>query len=55
MQPSSLIFVAVVGIWAAFLVQHWVRRREDLATARSARPIQRCDPRVGAPSDRFLQ
>ncbi|MBP8880597.1 MAG: hypothetical protein KBG77_05800 [Dermatophilaceae bacterium] len=36
MQPSSLIFVAVVGIWAAFLVQHWVRRREDLATARSA-------------------
>ena len=35
MQPSSLIFVAVVGIWAAFLVQHWVRRREDLATARS--------------------
>jgi hypothetical protein len=31
-----LIFVAVVGIWAAFLVQHWVRRREDLATARSA-------------------
>ena len=35
MQPSSLIFVAVIGIWAAFLVQHWVRRREDLATARS--------------------
>ncbi len=35
MQPSSLIFVAIVAIWAAFLVQHWVRRREALATARS--------------------
>lgn len=35
MQPSSLIFVAIIAIWAAFLVQHWVRRREALATARS--------------------
>lgn len=35
MQPSSLIFVAVVAIWAAFLVQHWVRRREAMAIARS--------------------
>lgn len=35
MQPSSLIFVAIVAIWAAFLIQHWVRRREALATARS--------------------
>lgn len=34
-QPSSLIFVAIIAIWAAFLVQHWVRRREALATARS--------------------
>ena len=31
MQPSSLIFVAIIAIWAAFLVQHWVRRREALA------------------------
>lgn len=35
MQPSSLIFVAVVAIWAAFLLQHWVRRREAMSTARS--------------------
>lgn len=35
MQPSSLVFVAVIVIWAAFLVQHWVRRREDIATART--------------------
>ncbi len=34
-QPSSLLFVAVVAIWAAFLVQHWVRRREAMTTARS--------------------
>jgi len=34
-QPSSLIFVALIAIWAAYLLQHWVRRREHLATARS--------------------
>ncbi len=58
MQPSSLIFVAVIGIWAAFLVQHWVRRREDLATARSLdrfseamRVLQR-SPVVAAPTPR---
>ncbi|HEX7535445.1 MAG TPA: hypothetical protein VF391_00380 [Dermatophilaceae bacterium] len=35
MQPSSLIFLILIGIWAAYLLQHWVRRREHLATARS--------------------
>ena len=35
MQPSSLIFLALIAIWAAYLLQHWVRRREHLATARS--------------------
>lgn len=34
-QPSSLIFLVIVAIWAAYLVQHWVRRREHVATARS--------------------
>src|SRR4051794_28581114 len=34
-DPSSLIFVVIVGIWAVYLVQHWVRRREQLATSRS--------------------
>jgi hypothetical protein len=34
-QPSSLIFLVVIAIWATYLLQHWVRRREHLATARS--------------------
>ena len=34
-QPSSLIFLLVIAIWAAYLVQHWLTRREHLATARS--------------------
>jgi len=54
-QPSSLIFVAIIAIWAAFLVQHWVRRREALATARSVdrfsgaiRLLDRAPARVSA-------
>lgn len=38
MQPSglsSLIFVVIIGVWAAYFIQYWVRRREHLATARS--------------------
>ncbi|MEI2778847.1 MAG: hypothetical protein V9G19_23350 [Tetrasphaera sp.] len=35
MQPSSLIFLIVIAIWAAYLVQHWLRRREHLSTART--------------------
>ncbi|NYE02029.1 hypothetical protein BJY21_003213 [Kineosphaera limosa] len=35
MSPSSLIFVAVVAIWAIYLVVHVARRREHLATART--------------------
>jgi hypothetical protein len=34
-QPSGLIFLVIIAIWATFLLQHWVRRREHLATARS--------------------
>jgi hypothetical protein len=34
-DPSSLIFVVIIGIWAAYLMQHWVRRREQVATSRS--------------------
>lgn len=34
-SPSSLIFVAVIAIWAAYLVVDTTRRREHLATARS--------------------
>lgn len=32
---SSLIFVIILAVWAVYLVQHWVRRRDHLATARS--------------------
>lgn len=35
MDPSSLIFVAIIAIWAAYLLGHWVRRRDQLVTARS--------------------
>lgn len=35
MPSSSLIFVLVVALWAAYLLQHWIKRREALATARS--------------------
>ncbi|WP_156822704.1 hypothetical protein [Demetria terragena] len=35
MQTNGLIFLVIVAIWAVYLLQHWVRRRENLATARS--------------------
>jgi hypothetical protein len=31
-QPSSLVFLVIIGVWAAYFVQYWVRRREHLAT-----------------------
>jgi hypothetical protein len=34
-DPSSLIFLAIIAMWAAYLLGHWVRRRDQLATARS--------------------
>jgi len=33
---SSVIFLVVLGLWAAYLVPHWLRRREDLSASRSA-------------------
>ncbi|MGB7449165.1 MAG: hypothetical protein WA892_08575, partial [Ornithinimicrobium sp.] len=35
MLPSSLIFAVILAVWAAYLMQHWVRRRDHIATARS--------------------
>jgi hypothetical protein len=32
---SSLVFLVVIGVWAAYFIQYWVRRRDHLATARS--------------------
>jgi hypothetical protein len=34
-QPSSLVFLVIIGVWAAYFIQHWVRRREHLATVRA--------------------
>jgi hypothetical protein len=33
---SSVIFLVVIGLWAAVLVPYWLRRREDLSTSRTA-------------------
>ena len=35
MAPNSLIFLVIIGVWAAYLGKYWLRRREHLATARS--------------------
>ncbi len=52
--PSSLIFVVILAVWAAYFVQHWVRRRDHIATARSVdrfseamRVLERRHPRAG--------
>jgi hypothetical protein len=34
-DPSSLVFLAIIGVWAAYLVPTWVRRRVHLAQSRS--------------------
>jgi hypothetical protein len=34
-QVGSLIFVVIVATWAAYLLQHWIRRREDAAAGES--------------------
>lgn len=34
-MSNGLILLVIVAIWAVYLLQHWVRRRENLATARS--------------------
>jgi hypothetical protein len=34
-DPSSLIFVAIIGVWVAYLVPHWLRRRDELSQSRT--------------------
>lgn len=34
-MDSSVIFLVVLGLWAAYLVPHWLRRREHLSASRS--------------------
>jgi type II secretory pathway pseudopilin PulG len=34
-EPSSLVLVAIIGVWAAYLVPHWLRRRDELAQSRA--------------------
>jgi hypothetical protein len=33
-QPSSLVFVAIVALWAGGLLPHWIRRRDAVRVAR---------------------
>jgi hypothetical protein len=35
-SPSSLVFAAIVGVWAVYLVPTWLRRRHELAQAQQA-------------------
>ena len=35
MDPSSLVFLAIIGVWAAYLVPTWLRRRVHLAQSRT--------------------
>jgi hypothetical protein len=34
-DPSSLVFLAIIGVWAAYLVPTWLRRRVHFAQARA--------------------
>jgi hypothetical protein len=34
-DPSSLVFLAIIGVWAAYLVPTWLRRRVHLAQSRA--------------------
>ena len=36
MSPSSLVFAAIIGVWALYLVPQWLRRRHELAELREA-------------------
>lgn len=50
-SPSSLVFAAIVGVWAVYLVPMWLRRRHELAAAREAevRAARVLEPRRRAP------
>jgi hypothetical protein len=57
-QPSSLVFVAIVALWAGGLLPHWIRRRDAVRVARgedrhsvALRVLKRRGPRRrGGPS-----
>jgi hypothetical protein len=36
MRPSSFVFVAIIGLWAAHLLPQWIRRRDALGASRGA-------------------
>jgi hypothetical protein len=38
-SPSSLIFLVLLGVWAAYFLQYWIRRRDHLATARTVEQL----------------
>jgi hypothetical protein len=35
-QPSSFVFVAIVALWAAYLLPQWIRRRDALGASRGS-------------------
>lgn len=58
---SSVIFLVVIGLWAAILVPYWLRRREDLSTSRTAdrfsaamRVLSHREERDDAPRERAV-
>ena len=53
-DPSSLVFVAIIGVWAAYLVPQFLRRREQLAESRE-RDRDSAGVRVLAPRRRRLR
>lgn len=57
MQPSSLIFLVLIGVWAVYLVQYWIKRHDHVMTARAAdrfsdamRVLERRRPEIDADS-----
>jgi hypothetical protein len=34
-HPTSLVFVGIVGLWAAYLLPQWIRRRDALGASRT--------------------
>jgi hypothetical protein len=56
-DPSSLVFAAIVGVWAAYLIPHWLRHRDqfihspdDDRDSERLRVLSRRAPAVSVPA-----
>jgi hypothetical protein len=56
-DPSSLVFAAIIGVWAAYLIPHWLRHRDqfihspdDDRNSDRLRVLSRREPVVSAPA-----